>query len=325
MRSLCLLFSILFAIAVAQWQPWNQFSWNQQPQQSPQNWTPLQQRRLRRRLAIKLKKQRANRLRARQQQQQFQSGNSESLAQSQASAQGQQPPTQWAVSPSQSQSSIHSRFISTPSRDLPPQPSPQQQWSVREPTPNTQLATAQPQFTQQQIAQFAQFASSQPQQQQFQQSQFVPQQFNNRAPTAGGFAPLTREQEIYGIPGKRTANQKLRTCCRKLKQADRECRRKYCDFNSLAPNQVLGYLTECSPKGPTVGMMWDCASSRADHTECCRQQGVNAHCMVYCETTHGVPSDPVKYMVCLSEFNKIRSCFYNYLENPNNPNIKGDL
>ncbi|KIH65096.1 hypothetical protein ANCDUO_04585 [Ancylostoma duodenale] len=39
----------------------------------------------------------------------------------------------------------------------------------------------------------------------------------------------------YGIPGKRNANQKLRTCCRRLKDADIECRRRYCDFNALRP------------------------------------------------------------------------------------------
>ncbi|VDL65636.1 unnamed protein product [Nippostrongylus brasiliensis] len=79
----------------------------------------------------------------------------------------------------------------------------------------------------------------------------------------------------YGIPGRRNANQKLRTCCRGLKDADIECRRRFCDFNALRPDMVIGFMAQCAPKGPTVGEMWDCASSRADHTQCCRQQGIH--------------------------------------------------
>ncbi|WKX94286.1 hypothetical protein Q1695_011497 [Nippostrongylus brasiliensis] len=133
---------------------------------------------------------------------------------------------------------------------------------------------------------------------------------------------LTRTQMIYGIPGRRNANQKLRTCCRGLKDADIECRRRFCDFNALRPDMVIGFMAQCAPKGPTVGEMWDCASSRADHTQCCRQQGVIDQCIVYCETTHGVPTDYLKYIVCLSQFDKIRTCFKQYLET--HPNIDGD-
>ncbi|EPB65991.1 DB module [Ancylostoma ceylanicum] len=127
----------------------------------------------------------------------------------------------------------------------------------------------------------------------------------------------------YGIPGKRNANQKLRTCCRRLKDADIECRRRYCDFNALRPEMVVGFMAQCAPRGPTVGEMWDCASSRVDHTPCCRRQGVIDQCVVYCETTNGVPTDYLKYIVCLSQFDKIRFCFQEYLET--HPNIDGDL
>ncbi|KAK6734725.1 hypothetical protein RB195_018115 [Necator americanus] len=134
---------------------------------------------------------------------------------------------------------------------------------------------------------------------------------------------LSRTQAIYGIPGQRNANQKLRTCCRALKGADIECRRRYCDFNALRPEMVIGFMAQCAPRGPTVGQMWDCASSRVDHTPCCRRQGVIDQCVVYCETTNGVPTDYLKYIVCLSQFDKIRFCFKQYLEN--NPNIDGEF
>ncbi|KAK5984362.1 DB module [Trichostrongylus colubriformis] len=147
-----------------------------------------------------------------------------------------------------------------------------------------------------------------------------------RRPVAAGTVQqetaLARTRAIYGIPGQRNANQKLRVCCRSLKNADIECRRRYCDFNALRPDMVIGFMAQCAPRGPTVGQMWDCASSRADHTACCRGQNVIDQCLVYCETTHGVPTDYLKYIVCLSQFDKIRHCFQQYLEV--HPNIRGD-
>ncbi|GMT34048.1 hypothetical protein PFISCL1PPCAC_25345, partial [Pristionchus fissidentatus] len=150
--------------------------------------------------------------------------------------------------------------------------------------------------------------------------------FPNQQAGGGNANPEARRRataiEIYGIPGQRNANQKLRTCCRQQKNSDVECRRKYCDFDALSPRLVFSYLGQCASKGWTLGEMWNCASSRVDHSECCARQGVSSFCSVYCNAVGQVPTDFVKYGVCVVEFDKIRYCFREYLDT--HPNIKGD-
>uniref|UniRef100_A0AC34GRB0 Uncharacterized protein n=1 Tax=Panagrolaimus sp. ES5 TaxID=591445 RepID=A0AC34GRB0_9BILA len=150
------------------------------------------------------------------------------------------------------------------------------------------------------------------------------QQFLNLFP--GLQLPAFQQPQVALPPKARKGkppNSKLHACCRKLPEADMECKRRFCDFNALASNSVLLFLSTCAPRGPTVGQMWDCASSRADHTACCVAKGVQPNCMAYCQTTNGVPSDVSKYLFCLADFDKIRDCFQYYLED--HPNIKGDL
>ena len=77
---------------------------------------------------------------------------------------------------------------------------------------------------------------------------------------------------IIEIEGVRNANQKLKVCCARAKSADKGCKRKFCDFDHFSQDHVLSFLNTCTPKGNTVRDMWDCASSRHDHTDCCKKK-----------------------------------------------------
>ncbi|ETN71007.1 hypothetical protein RB195_017105 [Necator americanus] len=121
---------------------------------------------------------------------------------------------------------------------------------------------------------------------------------------------------------KRDSNEKFKACCARQKSADKECKRKFCDFKVINQNNVLHFLNMCSPRGDTVKQMWDCASSRKDHLECCKKKNVLPSCMKYCETSHSAPPDYLNHLICLQNFDAISYCFRNHLET--NPNIFGD-
>ncbi|KAI1723095.1 DB module domain-containing protein [Ditylenchus destructor] len=77
---------------------------------------------------------------------------------------------------------------------------------------------------------------------------------------------------LLGVSGKRDGNQKFKACCARQKAADKSCKRKFCDFESLSQDNVLFFLNTCSVKGSTVVDVWDCATSKKDHFDCCKKR-----------------------------------------------------
>ncbi|VDP24309.1 unnamed protein product [Heligmosomoides polygyrus] len=119
------------------------------------------------------------------------------------------------------------------------------------------------------------------------------------------------------------AGQKLIRCCRNDPEIDPGCAEKYCRIPMIVPQMVFPFIAECQSKGRTVGRVWDCLSSRHDHTRCCRNHGVSPHCLPFCNAKGAVPTDMVKYAICVAEFDKYRLCFRSYLTH--NPSIRGDI
>ncbi|KHJ98775.1 DB module [Oesophagostomum dentatum] len=119
-----------------------------------------------------------------------------------------------------------------------------------------------------------------------------------------------------------TANEKLIRCCQGNPEIDAACAAKYCQIPAIAPHMVVPFIAECSPRGKTVSHVWDCLSSRHDHTACCQRQGVIPLCMAYCKADGPVPTDMLKYGICIGEFEKYRMCFRTYLKH--HPSYRGD-
>ncbi|CAB3411358.1 unnamed protein product [Caenorhabditis bovis] len=117
-----------------------------------------------------------------------------------------------------------------------------------------------------------------------------------------------------------SANEKLIACCAHDPQIDQYCAKKYCNFGKIHQHLVLPFIAECGPRGNTASRIWDCLSSRHDHTACCANQGVQPLCRAFCNASKAVPTDMLKYGWCAQEFDKYRLCFRTYLKH--NPPIR---
>uniref|UniRef100_A0A0K0D438 DB domain-containing protein n=1 Tax=Angiostrongylus cantonensis TaxID=6313 RepID=A0A0K0D438_ANGCA len=133
-------------------------------------------------------------------------------------------------------------------------------------------------------------------------------------------ATLLLAAAVVVVLGTKSANDKLKECCKSLKEADKDCVNKFCDFKAISQTNILSFLSTCSERGPTVGNMWDCVSLRHDHTECCKSKGVEGKCLEYCAAQDGVPTNYLDYLFCVESFNEIRDCFMDHLEK--NPAFK---
>ncbi|WKX92920.1 hypothetical protein Q1695_010722 [Nippostrongylus brasiliensis] len=136
------------------------------------------------------------------------------------------------------------------------------------------------------------------------------------------FLLLTIFFVVPSVSARRDADQRLKACCARQTTADKECKKKFCGFNAINQNNILHFLNMCSPRNDTVRLMWDCASSKRDHVQCCKKKNVLPACMPYCQASHRTPIDYLNHLICLQNFNTIRDCFKDYLNG--NPNIYGD-
>ncbi|KAI6184031.1 DB module [Aphelenchoides bicaudatus] len=123
---------------------------------------------------------------------------------------------------------------------------------------------------------------------------------------------------------RRDANSRFKLCCARQSMADQTCKRRFCDFNSLSQDNILLFINLCSAKGNTVKDMWECASSKMDHTACCKRKNVPSECLKYCDYGKAPPpNDYLNHLLCLQTFDKVKGCFKEHLDQ--HANIYGDF
>ncbi|VDM53571.1 unnamed protein product [Angiostrongylus costaricensis] len=100
-------------------------------------------------------------------------------------------------------------------------------------------------------------------------------------------ATLLLAAAVVVVLGTKSANDKLKECCKSLKEADKDCVNKFCDFKAISQTN---------------------------------SKGVEGKCLEYCAAQDGVPTNYLDYLFCVESFNEIRDCFMDHLEK--NPAFK---
>uniref|UniRef100_A0A0R3RH27 DB domain-containing protein n=1 Tax=Elaeophora elaphi TaxID=1147741 RepID=A0A0R3RH27_9BILA len=119
-------------------------------------------------------------------------------------------------------------------------------------------------------------------------------------------------------------NQKLALCCRKQNLSP-SCQ-VLCNYDTFTDRSLVTAVISNQCPGYELETAFNCATSRADHSACCIRNGIgahkNGHCMVFCTTHLGTPSNTLQYIDCLQVFDRIKNCYREY--HMMNPNIYGD-
>ncbi|KAK0395707.1 hypothetical protein QR680_001394 [Steinernema hermaphroditum] len=119
-------------------------------------------------------------------------------------------------------------------------------------------------------------------------------------------------------------NQKLDFCCRK--QGLSPTCQTMCNFDTFSDKSLVNaFLTNQCP-GPQLGQAFDCATTKADHSECCIRKNVhifnNGQCLPFCRTHIPTPPNAFEYLACLQVFESIKGCYREY--QLSHPNLFGD-
>ncbi|KAI6243104.1 DB domain-containing protein [Aphelenchoides fujianensis] len=119
-------------------------------------------------------------------------------------------------------------------------------------------------------------------------------------------------------------NYKLDLCCRK-QQISSVCQ-NMCNFDTFTDRSLVTAVLGGQCPGPQLGQAFDCASSKADHTDCCTRNNLHLYaggqCMPFCRTHVPTPPNLISYIACLQVFDTIKNCYREY--SYTHPNIYGD-